>query len=228
MDMIAAVDPEVAEATFVSDHAIALGGRPGAVTGRSWASVASFEADLTSRSIDPEVRVAMYDPERWRHTPVEEQRDPFGAMERFGRLAQDRGYVRMITPHPGLVSVPDGPVVPAFGDTEEVAYERSGLTEAAARAADIVETQAQRLQGDPVAYRRFVEATAARARAVNPSVLVLSGLATSPGFAATPRMLLEAWESVADVVDGHYISLSKARYPEVMAAFLRSVLASTT
>ena len=47
-----------------------------------------------------------------------------------------------------------------------------------------------------------VSATAARARDANPSVLVLSGLSTSPGFPATPEMLLDAWGSVADVVDG--------------------------
>ena len=37
----------------------------------------------------------------------------------------------------------------------KAAYERSGISEAAARAADIVETQAQRLQDRPDAYRRF-------------------------------------------------------------------------
>jgi hypothetical protein len=57
-------------------------------------------------------------------------------------------------------------------------------------------------------------------------VLVLSGLSTSPGFRATPKMLLDAWSSVTDVADGHYLSLAKGRYPEVMTAFLRLVLQS--
>jgi hypothetical protein len=147
-------------------------------------------------------------------------------MARFGDIARRHGYVCMITPHPGLVSAPGGALAAGADETEEAAYERSGITEAAARAADIVETQAQRLQNRPDAYRSLVAATAARARGVNPSVLVLSGLSTSPGFPATPQMLLDAWASVADVVDGHYLSLAKGRYPEVMAAFLRSVLES--
>lgn len=226
MDAIAAVDPEVAEAVFVSDHAIALEGRPGAITGLSWASCAAFEADASSGAIGADVRVAMYDPERWRHTPAEEQRDTIGAMSRFGELAHRYGYVSMITPHPGLVSVEGSSLDRGPDETEESAYERSGITEAAARAADIVETQAQRLQDRPDAYRALVSATAARARGANPSVLVLSGLSTSPGFPATPQMLLEAWSSVRDVADGHYISLAKGRHPEVMAAFLRSVLES--
>lgn len=226
MDAIAAVDPEIAAAAFVSDHAIALGGRPGAIVGASWASCARFEADADAGAIGADVRVAMYDPERWRHTPAEEQRDPLAAMARFGDVARRHGYVCMITPHPGLLSIPGSTLGRDAHETEEAAYERSGISEAAARAADIVETQAQRLQDRPDAYRRFVSATAARARDANPSVLVLSGLSTSPGFPATPEMLFDAWGSVADVVDGHYISLAKRRYPEVMAAFLRSVLGS--
>jgi hypothetical protein len=224
MEAIAAVDPEVAARVFISDHAIALGGRPGAITGQSWASCARFEADASSGAIGPDVRVAMYDPERWRQTPVEEQRDPLGAMTRFGDVARRHGYVCMTTPHPGLLSVKGSALAREADETEEAAYERSGITEAAARAADIIETQAQRLQNRPNAYRALVSATAARARAANPSVLVLSGLSTSPGFPATPQMLLDAWSSVGDIVDGHYISLAKGRYPEVMAAFLRLVL----
>jgi hypothetical protein len=226
MAAIAAVDPEVAAAAFASDHAIALGGRPGAIAGRSWASCAQFEADAGSGAIVADVRVVMYDPERWRHTPTEEQRDPIGAIARFGDLARRYGYVCMITPHPGLVSVEGSPLTRKPDESEEAAYERSGITETAARAADIIETQVQRLQNRPDAYRDLVSATAARARAANPSVLVLSGLSTSPGFPATPQMLFDAWASVKDIVDGHYLSLAKGRNPEVMAEFLRLVLAS--
>ncbi len=37
-------------------------------------------------------------------------------------------------------------------------------------------------------------------------------------------MLLEAFAAVRDVVDGHYVSLSKGRRPEVMASFLAMAL----
>lgn len=224
MDAIAAIDRDVAITAFGSDQAIALGGWPGAMTGRSWASRATFEDDARSGRIPADVRVAMYDPERWRHTPIDEQRAPIDAISAFGRAAASHGYLRIITPHPGLVSVEGGPFARDPDETEESAYERSGITEAAAIAADIIETQSQRLQNDPDAYRRLVAATAARARSVNAEVRVLSGLATSPGFPATPAMLLRAWASVHDVVDGHYLSLSKSRYPEAMTTFLARVL----
>lgn len=226
MQAIAALDEEVARRAFGDGHGIALGASSGwgdALRGRAWASLSDFEADLGSAAIDADVRVAMYDPEPWAHTPLDEQRDPITAIRRFVELARSRGFVSMVTPYPTLVSVPGSahPIRP--GETEEAAYVRSGIA-AEAGAADVAETQAQRHQRDPGTYRDFVSATAAQARDANRDVVVLSGLSTSPGYKATPAMLLRAWASVRDVVDGHYISLSKGRHIDVMAAFLRSAL----
>jgi len=228
MDSVARHEPEVAKALFESEHAIALNGRAGAIDARSWASIAAFETDLETGAIPDEVRVVMYDPERWKHTPPHEQLHPIPAIERFGALAAEHGFTRIVTPHPGLVSVEGSAFGRRRGESEEDAYARSGITQAAARAAEIVETQAQRLQNDPEAYRRVVERTARHARDANPDVWVLSGLATQPGHPATPEILLAAWESVRDVVDGHYISLSNMKHPEVMATFLRLVLERST
>jgi hypothetical protein len=226
MDAVARHDPEVAKALFESEHAVALKGREGAISGLSWASVAEFERDLDT--IPDTVKVVMYDPEKWKQTPLEEQRKPVPAMQRFGRLAKARGYTTIITPHPGLTSVEHSAFRRRDDESEEDAYVRSGLTQAAARAADIIETQAQRLQNRPDEYRRVVAATAERAREANHDVWVLSGLATQPGHPATPEILLEAWASVRDVVDGHYLSLSNMKRVEVMARFLRLVLERST
>jgi hypothetical protein len=228
MAAIAAVDPDVAARAFGSGRGIALGGGlpsgwPGAITGRAWASLARFEADLGRGAVDAGVRVAMYDPERWRHTPPDEQRDPVTAIRRFIRLCRRRGYISMVTPYPRLVTVRGASFTAERGESEEDGYLRSGIVEAAA-AADICETQAQRLQSRPADYRSFVAATAERARATNAGVVLLSGLSTSPGVVATPQMLFEAFSSVRDVVDGHYVSLSKGRRPEVMAVFLGMAL----
>ncbi|MEW6060195.1 MAG: hypothetical protein AB1551_08690 [Actinomycetota bacterium] len=38
----------------------------------------AIAADVASGAIAPDVRVAMYNPERWKHTPLSEQRDPCG------------------------------------------------------------------------------------------------------------------------------------------------------
>jgi hypothetical protein len=228
MAAIAAVDVETARRAFGSGRGIALGagspsGWPGALTGRAWASLARFEEDLRAGAIPDDVRIAMYDPERWRHTPLQEQRDPVAAIGRFVGRCRERGYISMVTPYPRLVTVPGGAFVAEPGESEEDAYVRWGIS-AAAAAADVCETQAQRLQDRPEAYRAFVAATAEQARAANPRVVLLSGLSTSPGHPATRETLFAAFASVRDLVDGHYVSLSKGRRPDVMAAFLRLAL----
>jgi hypothetical protein len=87
------------------------------------------------------------------------------------------------------------------------------------------ETQSQKMQRDPLAYRAFVEATARLALDVNRDVQVLSGLSTHPGYPATTEMLKDAWASVRDVVDGHYLSLGRRlRHPDVAASFLSPTL----
>jgi hypothetical protein len=222
---IAAVDAAVATRVFGTSDAIALGGWPGATTGRAWASYARFAEDVATGAIPNDVRVAMYDPESWDATPLEERLDPRGSIERFCSLARSHGYVVLVTPHPNLVSVPGSPRAPRAGETRESAYLRSGIVEVSAANADVVETQAQTLQRDPAAYCAFVADSARLARDVRPDVQVLSGLSTYPGYPATTEMLTDAWASVRDVVNGHYLSLARLRLVDVAASFLSATVA---
>jgi hypothetical protein len=166
----------------------------------------------------------MYDPEHWDATPLEEQLDPHASIEAFGTLARSKGYTVLITPHPNIVSVPGSPLAPRDGETRESAYLRSSIAEVAAANADVIETQAQTLQGDPERYRAFVAETVRLARATKRDIEVLSGLSTHPGYPATVAMLRNAWISVRDVVDGHYLSLARLRLPEVATAFLAETI----
>jgi hypothetical protein len=216
---IARVDPDVSR-VFETSDTIALGGWPGATNGHAWGSSVQFGADLASGAIPDDVRVVMYDPEAWERTPIDERLDPIGSIEAFGTLARSKGYSVVVTPHANLVEVPGSPHAPRDGESREDAYLRSGIIEAAAANADVVETQAQRMQRDPKAYRAFVADTARVARSVNPTVEVLSGLSTHPGYPATAEMLASASASVRDVVDGHYLSLAKLRLVDVAAEFL--------
>jgi hypothetical protein len=220
---IAEIDADVASRAFGTADTVALGGWPGATNGRAWGSLAAFAADVDAGSIPGDVRVVMYDPEGWERTPPDERLDPVGSIEAFGSLARSRGYAVIVTPHANLVEVPGSRHAPRAGESREHAYVRSGIVEAAAANADVVETQAQRMQNEPKAYRAFVAETARAARAANPDVRVLSGLSTHPGYPATAEMLAEAARSVRDVVDGHYLSLAKLRLVEVATEFLRAV-----
>lgn len=217
---IAAIDPDVASRVLGTTDTVALGGWPGATNGQAWGSSEQFAIDVANGAIPDDVRVVMYDPEGWERTPPAERLDPIGSIEAFGGLARSEGYAIIVTPHANLVDVPGSPHGPRGDESREDAYLRSGIVEAAAANADAVETQAQRMQNDPKVYRTFVADTARLARGVNPDVQVLSGLSTHPGYPATVDMLTDAWASVRDVVDGHYLSLAKLRLVEVAAAFL--------
>jgi hypothetical protein len=221
---IAQIDPDVAARIFGSHDAIALGGWPGATSGRSWASSARFAEDVANDTIPDDLQVAMYDPEHWDATPLDERLDPHTAIETFGSFARSKGYTVLITPHPNLVSAPGSPLAAKDAETRESAYLRSGIVEVAAANADVIETQAQTLQRDPDRYRAFVAETVRVARATKPDIQVLSGLSTNPGYPATVEMLRNAWISVRDVVDGHYLSLARLRLPEVATAFLAVTL----
>jgi hypothetical protein len=141
-------------------------------------------------------------------------------MRAFGTLARTHGYLVVITPHPNLVTASGAGCTQHSGEALEAAFLRCGIEADAARYADVVEVQAQYLETDPIAYRRFVVAAARQARAVNPGVLVLSGLSTN--FTSDPSVLLEAWRSVLGRVDGHYLNVPHGRDPETALAFLRT------
>jgi hypothetical protein len=220
---IAEIDAAVAARVFETSDTVALGGWPGATNGRAWGSHAQFAADVEAGAIPDDVRVMMYDPEGWERTPLEERLDPIGSIRAFGALARSKGYTVIVTPHANLVEVPGSPHTPRRDETREDAYLRSGIVEAAAASADVVETQAQKMQRDPEAYRAFVGDTVRLARRVNADVEVLSGLSTHPGYAATVDMLTDALESVRDIVDGHYLSLAKLRRVDVATKFLSQV-----
>ena len=148
---------------------------------------------------------------------------PIPAMLAFGTLARSNGYLPVITPHPSLMAVHGAVCGAIVGESLEAAYLRCGIQGSAARAADIVEVQAQFLEADPDAYERFVTDAAAQARLANPSVQVISGISTM--FTEDPQVLLSAWRSVRGVVDGHYLNVPHGIRANVAIAFARGVLA---
>ena len=217
---IASIDRGVADRVFGSTDAIALGGWPGATHGRAWASYETFAQDVRRGAIPDDVTLAMYDPEAWDKTPLYERLDPVRYIEDFCALARANGFTVAVTPHPNLVCVPGSRHAQELGESREDAYLRSGIVDVCAANAVVYETQAQRLQNEPEVYRAFVLETALLARSVNENVRVLSGLSTHPGYPANAEMLVAAWSSVRDVVDGHYLSLAKRRLVAVAASFL--------
>ena len=220
VERLRAIDPAIAALYFDRPGSYVLGGGLQAATAAaSWADERRFEQDLAAGAIRPDVRFVMYDPEGWPSTPVAEQRHPVAAMRAFADAARAAGYGVVITPHPSLVEVPHGDCVRAGTETEQEAFLRCRIEAAAAKLSDVVEVQAQSLEADPVLYRSFVEEAAAQASVANPNVVVLAGLSTR--FVTDPNTLLSAWDSVTDIVDGHYLAVPEGIRPDVAVAFLR-------
>src|SRR4029077_11258413 len=128
--------------------------------------------DVANGAIADDVEVAMYDPEHWDATPLDERLDPHASIRSFGELARSLGYTVLITPHPNLVSVPGSRHAPRDGETRESAYLRSGIVEVAAANADVLETPGPNTKKEPSRYRAFVAETVHPARAVRPDVEV--------------------------------------------------------
>jgi hypothetical protein len=221
VETLEGLDPGLTARFFDGPASFVLDGWNGATTAMGWASVAAFESDLAAGAIPDSVRLVMYDPEAWSHTPLPEQRDPTTWMRRFASDARGAGYLVMMTPHPSLVTVPGA--VCGRGENEGVvaAFLRCRIAEVAGATADVVDLQLQALQKDPVAYRRAFVAADSQARAADPNVEVLAHLTTA--LAPEAPVLFAAWQAVGDVADGLYLGMPGQRRPEVALAFLRLV-----
>jgi hypothetical protein len=214
-------DRDLTARFFDDPDALVLDGWGGATTAKGWASVVAFKRDLAAGTIPDSVRLVMYDPEMWAHTPLREQQDPATWMRRFALLARDAGYRVMLTPHPGLVTAPGA--VCAKGKDEGVvaAFLRCRIAEVAGADADVVDLQLQGLETDPTAYRRAFVAAAEQVRTAGPDVEVLAHLTTA--IATDANVVFSAWRAVDDVADGLYLGMPGRIRPRVALGFLRMV-----
>ncbi len=222
---IQADDARVAQLFFGRPSSYVLSGGWGSATpALAWASASRFEVAVAQGQVPADVHTVMYDPEAWSATPIWERRHPVAAMALFSETAREAGYRVALTPHPSLVEVAGAACMRRSGESVAAAFLRCRIIARAARFGDVVEIQAQYLESDPVAYRALVVAAADQARAANAEVAVLAGLSTR--FAADAQVLMNAWDAVNDVVDGHYMAVPEGINPEIAAGFLRSLAGS--
>jgi len=215
------IDPQVAHPFFDVPNSYVIEGWnvwpwvSSAKRTASWASVAEFEEDVQAEGGSLHgVQSVLYDPEAWQATPSDEQRDPEAAMRRFARLARSLGYEVIITPGLTLAGVQGSTCPRDDEESPQDTYLRCDIAGTAARYADVVEVQAQTLQGDPDAYRDFVAAAASDARAANPDVKVISGLRVRDDASIDEEE--RAWVATVDVVDGHYLAMEPADAAELL------------
>jgi hypothetical protein len=221
VETLAGSDRDLTAQFFDDPDALVLEGWGGATTAMGWASVVAFEQDLAAGVIPDSVRLVMYDPEAWAHTPLQEQQDPATWMHRFAFLARNAGYRVMMTPHPGLVTVPGAVCAKAEDEGVVAAFLRCRIPEVAGATADVVDLQLQGLETNPAAYRRAFVTAAEQVRGADPDVEVLAHLTTA--LATDANVLFSAWRSVDDVADGFYLGMPGRIRPKVALGFLHMV-----
>jgi hypothetical protein len=175
-----------------------------AVTFRSFTQFGAIRTALERGGLGPRVNGIMYDYERWRFTPEEEQRNPAGYVKQAADLVHAQGLLLLTAPAVNLVTV----MAPEDGGKRYDAYLRLGIAADAARYADVFDIQAQGSERNIELYANFVRQAAAQARQANQKVVVLAGISTQPGGQqVTADDVLRAIAATRDMVDGYWFNI---------------------
>src|SRR5262245_48065638 len=170
----------------------------------SFTDFSSIRNALETGKLGPDVNGVMYDYERWRFTPEEEQRNPAAYLKRAADLVHAQGLLFLTAPAVNLVTV----IAPADRSRHYDTYLRLGMAADAARHADVFDIQAQGSQRNTGFYANFVRQAAAQARQANPKVVVLAGISTQPsGQQVTADDILRAIAATRDIVDGYWFNI---------------------
>lgn len=203
------LDPALAQHYFDSPVTFVLGAPPKTWIGirtESFTSEAAFAAAASSGRLASGVRAVVYDNEAWSFTPAVEQRSPASYEQAFAIVAHRHGLLAIMSPALDLVGV-----LHCSGASVQARYLSCGLAASAARAGDVVDIQAQRLESNPAAYASFVTAAATQARSANRSVSVLAGLTTgTSGGPVTAGQLAASARATSASVNGWWLNVPTA------------------
>jgi hypothetical protein len=196
---------------------------------QSFTSVTMLQSAL-GHGLDPAVHAVLYDDEAWPLTPTAEQRDPAVAESRAAALTHAHHLQLIAAPATDLTRVL------APGESGYAAYLRLGLSATAAKAADVIDIQAQGGEADTAKYADFVRQAAAAAHAANPRVVVLAGISTNPsGQHVTAERLRAAIDATRGSVDGYWLNVPQSgkacphcgtAQPQVAVTLLRELTAT--
>jgi hypothetical protein len=197
---------------------------------RSFKSFDEIRDAVGADALGPDVRGVLYDYEKWRFTPDEEQRSPARYLKQAADLVHGKGLLFFTAPAVDLV-----PILAPKSDRkrQDDTYLQLSLAADAARYADVVDIQAQRFERDAERYANFVREAAAQARQANPKVMVLAGVSTQPGGReVTADDILRAIEATREFVDGYWFNIPEpSEYspgvtefrPDIAADVLRQI-----
>jgi hypothetical protein len=172
----------------------------------SFTSFRAIKSALERSALAPTVKGIMYDNEKWRFTPKEEQQNPARYEQLAADLAHAHGLLFLTAPAVDLVAV----LAPESSERRYDTYLRLGIVADAARNADVIDIQAQGSERNTRVYADFVRQAAMQARQANPNVLVLAGISTNPsGQRVSADDILRAVSATRDSVDGYWFNIPR-------------------
>ena len=188
-------------ALFGTGNTYAVGGFAGA---HRTATVTNLSPE--NANIPAGTTALLYDDEHWPLTPAAQQLDPAKYEAQALQWAHGQGMVLIATPAPDLADVLD----PGGSGTADERFLALDVIAAVARNADVVDIQAQGLEGSTL-FAQFVTTAARQARAANPHVKVLAGISTNPsGRTISARTFAADADAVRGVVDGYWLNIPSA------------------
>jgi hypothetical protein len=175
-----------------------------AVPFASFTNFGAIRNALEPGRLGPQANGIMYDYERWRFTPEEEQRNPAGYVKQAADIVHSHRLLFLTAPAVNLAAV----MAPEGRNQRYDTYLRLGIAADAARYADVFDIQAQGSVCNTEVYAKFVRQAAAQARQANPRVVVLAGISTQPsGQQVTVDDILRAIAATRDFVDGYWFNI---------------------
>ena len=171
---------------------------------RKFTSVKTFASVVARHRLGRGVKAVLYDPERWRLTPIREQRHVGAAMSRFVALAHRHHLIALVAPALDLVRTLDPMSRGRFTDR----YLRLGIARAAARShADVVVVQAQSQEARAGAYAHFMRRAVRQVRTAARGTRVYAGLSSGPTSGPVDQLdLVLAATGVLPVVQGFWLN----------------------
>ncbi|MHB1988284.1 MAG: hypothetical protein ACYCSF_09900 [Acidimicrobiales bacterium] len=192
-----------ARTLFDNPRTFVIGATNADLAGWRCTPVAKFDsyASLHTASLPLGVTYVMYDNEDWQQTPVAEQLNPALYEQAAGTFLHSRQLRYIATPAADLTRVLD-----KGAPNEFAGYIALDLSGGAARSADVLNIQAQGLEGTPSAYRSFLATTVAQAKAVNPHIVVYAGISTARS--SVPGAMFAAVQASRRLVAGYWLNVN--------------------
>jgi hypothetical protein len=198
---------------------------PNATYAMSFANYEAMQQAVSSGAVPANIHYLLFDDEKWRATPPNEQAQPFQYESAAESLAHAHGLGLIFTPAANLSTV----LNPAYTNTTKYdGYVSLGIGSNGARHANVLELQSQQEEGLS-GFVPFVTQAAAQAQAANPNVLVLAGLTTiAPAQAITSQVLLNDYNATRGAVSGYWLNIpgghgNGPRNPQVAVQFLQQL-----